>query len=481
MSRILCLRFRPPPADDEPARNRRGPRVPPAVVYELPADLRDRLRADVEEFSPIIGWVAGWPAPCLCLEVGATSAWFGGETALIERLQAWAAERRLSCTASIADTLGTAWAIVHYGLPRNPPFVSRIVADDETAKILSPLPVEALRISKPTSTLLRELGIDFIGKLLDLPRAALTERFDAELLLRLNQALGIEPELFAAVAPESQLEAALNWEYGLVDIDPLVEVWEHLLPQLLGPLAERGHGVVRLLAEIRGESCGLRRLVVGLLRPSVDSKKLVDLLRLRLESIRFVEPVVGTRLVVLESAMPAVEQQMLFAELAPPIEAQAWTTLIERLSGRLGSDAVSQVCFCADHQPERTWKAMPQFTAHSLNTSAGPATKKSKTKLKVDATDGISQGLPRPTSLLTEPRSIRVIALALQGHPQRFRDVDTEHRVACGWGPERIETGWWRGPSIRRDYYRVATEAGTHVWLFRDLQTRGWFLHGWFD
>jgi protein ImuB len=50
------------------------------------------------------------------------------------------------------------------------------------------------------------------------------------------------------------------------------------------------------------------------------------------------------------------------------------------------------------------------------------------------------------------------------------------HRV----GPERIETLWWRGPSVRRDYYRVATQAGQHLWLFRRLADARWFLHGHF-
>ena len=47
------------------------------------------------------------------------------------------------------------------------------------------------------------------------------------------------------------------------------------------------------------------------------------------------------------------------------------------------------------------------------------------------------------------------------------------------WGPERIQTGWWRGHYIRRDYYRVETTTGQRFWLFR---RRGhWFLHGVFD
>ena len=61
-------------------------------------------------------------------------------------------------------------------------------------------------------------------------------------------------------------------------------------------------------------------------------------------------------------------------------------------------------------------------------------------------------------------------------HWQRRR-----HAVDRWWGPERIETGWWRGGIVRRDYYRVETTTGRRVWLFRDLVGGGWFLHGSFE
>ena len=54
-----------------------------------------------------------------------------------------------------------------------------------------------------------------------------------------------------------------------------------------------------------------------------------------------------------------------------------------------------------------------------------------------------------------------------------------QHRVTRSWGPERIQTGWWRGNYIRRDYYRVQTDTGRSFWLFR-AQGR-WFLQGVFD
>jgi protein ImuB len=48
-------------------------------------------------------------------------------------------------------------------------------------------------------------------------------------------------------------------------------------------------------------------------------------------------------------------------------------------------------------------------------------------------------------------------------------------------GPERIESGWWDGQDVRRDYYVVETGAGQRAWVFRPAGEKGAFmLHGWF-
>ena len=47
--------------------------------------------------------------------------------------------------------------------------------------------------------------------------------------------------------------------------------------------------------------------------------------------------------------------------------------------------------------------------------------------------------------------------------------------------PERIQTGWWRGRTVGRDYYRVETACGRRFWLFRRLRDGRWFLHGAFE
>jgi protein ImuB len=50
-------------------------------------------------------------------------------------------------------------------------------------------------------------------------------------------------------------------------------------------------------------------------------------------------------------------------------------------------------------------------------------------------------------------------------------------------GPERLETGWWDGREIARDYWIARTPAGARLWIFRERHQSGlarWFLHGVF-
>lgn len=43
---------------------------------------------------------------------------------------------------------------------------------------------------------------------------------------------------------------------------------------------------------------------------------------------------------------------------------------------------------------------------------------------------------------------------------------------------ERIESGWWDGQEIRRDYTTLDID-GTRIWVFREIKTGNWFLQGW--
>jgi protein ImuB len=78
------------------------------------------------------------------------------------------------------------------------------------------------------------------------------------------------------------------------------------------------------------------------------------------------------------------------------------------------------------------------------------------------------------------PLALEVVSIVPDGPPVSFKFRGRTQRVARWWGPERIETGWQRSRSVRRDYYRVETDEGAHYWLFRRLHDGQWHLHGEF-
>ena len=77
---------------------------------------------------------------------------------------------------------------------------------------------------------------------------------------------------------------------------------------------------------------------------------------------------------------------------------------------------------------------------------------------------------PRPIWLLAQPQPL---AQLFEAQPWVLRD-----------GPERIESGWWDGADMRRDYFVADTPDGATAWIYRDhrygIDDGEWFLHGLF-
>ncbi len=82
----------------------------------------------------------------------------------------------------------------------------------------------------------------------------------------------------------------------------------------------------------------------------------------------------------------------------------------------------------------------------------------------------VDPAFPRPVWLLNEPEPLGHL---LEAQPWVLRD-----------GPERIESGWWDGADVRRDYFVAENPRGETVWIYRDhrygIDDGEWFLHGVF-
>jgi len=111
----------------------------------------------------------------------------------------------------------------------------------------------------------------------------------------------------------------------------------------------------------------------------------------------------------------------------------------------------------AEYRPERAWRESGNITvASTAKKSAAPGPP--------------DPAFARPVWLLSEPEPLGHL---LEAQPWVLRD-----------GPERIESGWWDGADVRRDYFVAENPRGETVWIYRDhrygIDDGEWFLHGVF-
>ena len=468
---------------------------------------------------------------CIHLDVTGTAGFFGGESMLV-RTAAWTlAARGLHARVAIADTPGAAWAAAHHtdllasaGGPARPscrrfrrPQRWAVVPAGEQATMLSSLPLAALRLDAATTAALGEVGIDSVGGVLKLSAKSLASRFPALLGRRRAQFMGTLAEPLAGNGEGDILPVAthvfdLPVPTATLTDGMLEALLERLLAECLAPLSARGEGVLALQVRIEHPSgiglapCPPTVIDIGLFRPSLSHRHLSELVRLRLGRLRLPREVDGIAVEVVAAAAAACRQRSLFANDgdAPgganaADQAVAVDMLLDRLAGRLGRDAVFEPRPVADAQPEHAWIASPpavqgRSCGSSRTRTGGRAG--STPRAAAEASAPQAQAPLRlagrrplwmpPRPLRIEPLQADLVAVAAHDSmpprqpPLRFRLQGHVHRTAQAHGPERIETAWWRGPIVRRDYYVVETEAGARLWLFRRLKDGAWFLHGVF-
>jgi protein ImuB len=146
---------------------------------------------------------------------------------------------------------------------------------------------------------------------------------------------------------------------------------------------------------------------------------------------------------------------------------------LDRVTARLGGEAVTRFAFSESHWPERAARHVSALAQENIleSTLAAPV---------------LAQ--PRPLTLLPRPEPIAAIAAVPDYPPRKFVWRRCHHKVVKAEGPERISPEWWHtgGETPRaRDYYVVEDEKGQRFWLYREgvySQDGGqrWFMHGLF-
>ncbi len=504
------------------------------LAEQLQAELSPLVALEPLDAQPWAGKPLHQPDSLLC-DITGVSHLFGGEAGLLRAAESLLGRRGLKPQMAIAETAGAAWGWAHYrsqspdppdgaGHHHRQPTVdtqpeeqrgaedARVLPVDALPDALDPLPIAALRIDVSTAATLRRLGVTSVGALRGFPRDGLASRLGQRLLERMAQAFGEvdEPLRFHHSQPENRQQ--LELEYPTAELAILQDRLERLVERACRQLAEHQRGALRLECRLDSADQEPCRLQIGLFAPTADAIHLGRLLSGSLESKRCSAPITRLTLMVTLTAPLRHVQTALFPHGTEAdgeedaAQRVAVGRLVDTLSGRLGPDAVVGVRLRKTPLPENAFtsfpltgrprprrRRQPSSTQPSAASSQAPASSQNQ---RPSCHPGPSPGDPlrRPLTLLHQPLPLADLDPTAGERPgdcpNRFRLGGKVHHIVQAWGPERIETGWWHGPTIRRDYFRMLTDRGECWWVFRELapgsngqsvsHNHAWRLHGRF-
>lgn len=404
----------------------------------------------------------------------------GGEPALVRRIRSAAraggfpevrvgiADSRVAADAAARRARGNAVVV--------PPGGDRA--------FLAPLPLGFLPLPDDLRETLTALGLRQVGELAARTRPEMEARFGPAGLRALRLAHGRDDEPLHPLSTDVPPEAALEVEGGVSELEPLLFVLRRLLGRVCEGLAQEGRHAARLELILGLEDGSTRSAAVSPARPTLREGLLFDLCRSALERTAegglLPAPIHLLALRVPARAPADARQMDLFArETGDPLAADG---ALSRLRARLGPEAVARPTPRADHRPEtrNRWEAAGAAEeVEDARTGPGPADG-SETGSRAEEPAAASPLSP-VLRLLPHPRPVDVETA--EGAPVIVREGGAGQEVAIAEGPERLSGDWWRD-GYRREYYRILTEGGELLWIFREGSAGGharWWLHGWWD
>ena len=426
--------------------------------------------------------VAAWDersgADGLFLEITGAAHLFGGEEQLLDDLAQRLARFGLPARLAVAATAGAAWALSRHAVA--PPVI--LAAGAESAA-LAPLPIEALRLAPETRTTLRRLGFKRVGALIDKPRAPFAARFEKDLLMRMDQALGRAPEPLAFIVPPPVYHSLRYLMEPVAAQAAVVAIARRLMQDIVHALTRDGVGARTLRLTLYRVDGGVQTVDIGLTQPTRSIPLVARLIELRLERMGetteemldagFGFEAVGLAVTAAERVEPGQAEFVDgFDEAGAAWNDENCAALIDGLSQRLGPRCVRRLAPVASHLPERAETAVAAMVAGTDMMWPLP-----------------DDARPRPLLMFAHAEPAEdVTAIVPEGPPRRFRWRGVMHGVTKAQGPERIAGEWWRSSKTlpTRDYYLVEDEAGRRFWLYREglygreTTTPRWFVHGLF-
>jgi protein ImuB len=378
----------------------------------------------------------------LWLEIGASLRLFGGFRKLIEHLETELRKLFYSYQLGIAPTLEGAALLARTGVRVAITTPSALQARIEN------IGVHWLNLDPWIMQQLQTVGVRTVGLLASLPRDGIAKRFGPEVCNYLDRLTGAAPDPRPTYRLPLKYHAHFEFEAEIRNTESLLFPLQRMLREFVGFLRARDTGVQRFSVRFIHRDAVATSINVGLSMPDRNSERFLALTRERLEHAVLPSATIALQLSAEKFAMPtALHSDMLSGATE---QSEDFSHTLDRLTARLGEEHVHGVKAVADHRPESTWAQVPGMA--SVETA--------RQRLALYQLEWPE----RPLWLLPEPKPLQSGAVP-----------------PLAPGAERIESGWWDGGDVQRDYFIARTPQGAALWVYRDASDGSWHLHGFWS
>ena len=330
------------------------------------------------------------------------------------------------------------------------------------------IPIDRLAFSVELRDTLAKLAIRTLGGFLDLPVSGVQKRFGKEAVRFHQLASGELWDPLDADPIVELLQVTHVLDHAEVDSERVLTLLTGMLKTLLERMAIRQRMMTQMTFEFLFEHDGTgnrspegekksspsTREQLRPARPTRGEKRLIELLRLRLQALVFPAGVVEIKLEA-EGVLETQKQLGLFEE-APKRDLEAVRRAFADLRAEFGESAVVRARLRDGHLPEARfcWESMDRLEApHARRVQRPPL---------------VRRMLEKPMPLPSRPRH----------EPDGWLISGVEGgSVDEILGPYLVSGAWWRR-TVQREYHYLHTDKGRWLWVFYDRERRRWFHHG---
>ena len=425
----LALELLDPPAD-------------PAALISL-ADWAESLTSNV----------VLCPGEGLLLEVHGSLKYFSGLAGIRRRLTAELDRRGLSSRLATAPTpLAAAWLVRYRSVD--------IPDQAALASAIGSLPLAVTAWPAKVQQMLGQMGLRSIADCLRLPRAGFARRVGQVWLDELDRALGKKPDPRTPHRTVQKLHRAVEFAAETGDMVLVAEALNRMAVSLEHELRQRQLQVQAIELEFSHLRTRNTRTRIGFVDPVHEHERILKPLLARIERLSLSEPAVAVSLetsspLPLKTEMPELLGVLPGKRLPKARRAVPEFALVECLRGRFGTRRVYGIGAVAAHRPEHAWR-------HRIDPPAA----------------GVRSGNPDHPACPLQARPLWLLPTPEKRGQSPFYSLKKGSDPFSGI--ERIESGWWDGQDVRRDYHIVVGPGGEKLWLYRDCRTHQWYLHGIF-